>query len=363
VVLLLGWRYLRASRRWAWDRLEMTDDLVERMAGHRTRLAQEPPEQWHEAEDQEVARYLDTSTRMDRTGAVLIALAPRGWLILGLLALAGSFVTGVASPGALAVILGGIVLAEQAFQRLTLALWNLVGAAVAWRQVAPVFQAAARPEAHGAPVAAVAGRAGRTVLEAVDLVFRYQDRSEPVLRGCSLRVTEGDKLILEGPSGGGKSTLASLLAGLREPASGLLLAGGFDRRTLGADGWRRVIAAAPQFHENHVITGPLAFNLLMGRPGLLGDRDVEEAETVCRELGLGELLDRMPAGIMQLVGETGWQLSHGERSRLYLARALLQQAGIVLLDESFAALDPENLRRAMECVVRRARTVILIAHP
>ena len=63
------------------------------------------------------------------------------------------------------------------------------------------------------------------------------------------------------------------------------------------------------------------------------------------------------------IGETGWQLSHGERSRLYIARALLQGAEVVVLDESFAALDPETLERALRCVLRRARTLVVIAHP
>jgi ATP-binding cassette subfamily B protein len=63
-----------------------------------------------------------------------------------------------------------------------------------------------------------------------------------------------------------------------------------------------------------------------------------------------------------MVGETGWQLSHGEQSRLFMARALLQQADIVILDESFAALDPANLQRALRCVYERVRTLLVIAH-
>ena len=91
--------------------------------------------------------------------------------------------------------------------------------------------------------------------------------------------------------------------------------------------------------------------------------DLHEADEVCRELGLGALLDRMPGGLMQEVGESGWQLSHGERSRLYMARALLQGAELLVLDESFAALDPDSLEQALQCVWRRAPTLLVIAHP
>ena len=82
-----------------------------------------------------------------------------------------------------------------------------------------------------------------------------------------------------------------------------------------------------------------------------------------RELDLGGLLARMPSGMEQLVGDSGWQLSHGERSRLFIARSLLQPLEARVLDESFAALDPETLERALACVLRRAETLIVIAHP
>lgn len=70
-----------------------------------------------------------------------------------------------------------------------------------------------------------------------------------------------------------------------------------------------------------------------------------------------------PAGLLQSVGERGQQFSHGERGRLYVAPALLQGAEFVVLDESFASLDPENLRGALRCVLARAKTVLVIAHP
>jgi ABC-type multidrug transport system fused ATPase/permease subunit len=120
---------------------------------------------------------------------------------------------------------------------------------------------------------------------------------------------------------------------------------------------------APQFQENYVFTETFGFNLLMGRRWPPLPQDLEEAEAICRELGLGEILDRMPSGFQQMLGESGWQLSHGERSRLYIARTLLQNADLIILDESFGALDPENLFRAMQSVLQRAPTLLVIAHP
>lgn len=369
LTFLIGWWYFRRRLHWTEERLEITHALVERMVGHRTRLAQEVRERWHDGEDQALERYLERAGVMDRTAALLTALVPRGWLVLGLLGLASAFVSG-SSPTALAVGLGGALLAYRALGNLVSSLSHIAGAAIAWKQVAPLFHAAARPEVIGSPAFSLVPSPGshergdeQKVLEAHDLVFRYRDRGEPVLRGCSLYIRAGDRLLLEGPSGGGKSTLASLLVGLRLPETGLLLLRGLDRQTFGSEGWRRRVVAAPQFHENHVLTETFAFNLLMGRRWPPSPEDLKEAEVVCRELGLGELLDRMPAGLLQMVGETGWQLSHGEKSRLYIARALLQGADLVILDESFAALDPENLHRALRCVLDRAATLLVIAQP
>jgi len=146
-----------------------------------------------------------------------------------------------------------------------------------------------------------------------------------------------------------------------EPLDVLVLLGGFDRQTTGAAAWRRRVALVPPFHENHVLRHSLAFNLLLGRCWPPQAEDLAEAEAVARALGLGALLDRMPSGLHQLVGETGWQLSHGERARVFVARAILQRPDLVLLDESFDALDPETLERAVRCVLDRTRTTVLLA--
>jgi ATP-binding cassette subfamily B protein len=240
---------------------------------------------------------------------------------------------------------------------------QLTGAAVAWKEVAPLFLAASRAAEVGSPRTGPFATGGGVDLEASELQFRYRDRDEPVLRGCDLRIGPGDRVLLEGPSGGGKSTLAALLMGLRTPQAGLLLVDGLDRATLGERGWRRRISGAPQFHENHVVSDTLLFNLLLGRRWPPSPEDVAEAGAVCRALDLGPLLERMPAGLLQIVGDTGWQLSHGERSRVFIARALLQDPALLVLDESFGALDPETLATAMGCVRQRSRGLVVIAHP
>jgi ATP-binding cassette subfamily B protein len=369
LTLLMGARYFQQRQRWTESRLSMTNDLTERMIGHRTRLAQEARHHWHDGEDEELERYLEMSERMDRAAALLMAIAPRGWLILGTLGLTWAFVASQGLNITLAISLGGILLAYRALKRLSLGLISLADAIISWQQVAPLFQAAGRPQLQGSPAIVFTpaarndGDGNQAVMEGHDLVFRYQDRGEPVLKGCSLTIRRGERVLLEGSSGGGKSTLASLLVGLRVPQSGLLLLHGLDRQTLGEQGWRQRVVSAPQFHENHVLSETFAFNLLMGRRWPPREEDMREASAICGELGLGPLLDKMPAGMLQMVGETGWQLSHGERSRVYIARALLQGAEVVIFDESFAALDPENVRLALDCVLQRASTLLVVAHP
>ncbi|MCA9663356.1 MAG: ATP-binding cassette domain-containing protein [Myxococcales bacterium] len=264
---------------------------------------------------------------------------------------------------------GGLLLARSGFANLASGISELIDLTIAWREVGPLVDAGGRkpelprflrPEPKRAPAGA---KPPRSVIDARELIYRYPGRERPALRGLSLELAPGDRVLLEGPSGGGKSTLASLLAGLRRPDAGLLLLEGLDAPTHGEQGWRERVAAAPQFHQNHVLTNTFAFNLLMGRQWPPTPEDLALARSLCVELGLGPLLERMPAGMQQNVGETGWQLSHGERSRLFLARALLQGAELVILDESFAALDPDNQATALRCAFAHAPTLLVIAHP
>jgi ATP-binding cassette subfamily B protein len=300
--------------------------------------------------------------------------------MVGLLGIAYPFIMGSATPASLAISMGGVLFAAQGLGKLVSGSQSLVSLFIAWQQVGPLFEAAARQRqiqpldfvsVKQQPSPASSGNGDQLssvsheqpLIQARDLVFRYRPLGRPVIQECSLQINQGDRVLLEGPSGGGKSTLGAILTGLRTPESGSLLLWGYDRQILGAEEWRRHTVMAPQFQENHVFSETFAFNLLMGRRWPAQPEDLQEAETVCQELGLGELLERMPSGFQQMLGESGWQLSHGERSRLYIARTLLQKADLIILDESFGALDPENLSRALRCVLQRAPTLLVIAHP
>ncbi len=370
IILLLAWLCLtailvlqnaRERFRWTKARLGLTHRLVENMTAHRTKLAQQPPSEWHTTEDGETEEYAQVSERLDRSTARIETFIPRGYLIAALLAFSPSFLAGAATLSQQAITLGVILFAYTSLQRFTFGASRVSAAYVAWRSIKAVFDAAARP-AENSTAETVALKEVRT-FQLQNVVFTHAGRRVPSLKNCTLTIHRGDSFLLEGDSGSGKSTLALLLAGMRRPSAGFILAGGLDLQTLGEANWRQRVAAAPQYHENHILSASLSFNLLMGRPYPHSSEDIQEARELCLELGLGSLLERMPSGLDHIVGETGWQLSQGERSRVFLARALLQNADLVILDESFAALDPENLHRCLGCVRRRAKALLVIAHP
>jgi ATP-binding cassette subfamily B protein len=360
---VLALRVQRALARWSAERIAFTHDLVERMVGQRTLVAQQAGPLRHVEQEAALARYAGTGRALDRAVALLAIAVPRGWLIAAVAVLAPSLGAAGTRPAAFATSLGGTLLVYGALRKLAQAFPALGAAVIAWRQVAAMFAGAGRAAPVPPSPREGASPADGALIAARDLGFRYPGRTDPVLAGLSLDVRRGDRVLLEGPSGGGKSTLAALLVGLRAPDSGTLSLAGVEQQTLGLPRWRGHVGAAPQFHENHVFSNSFLFNLLLGRAWPPRRDDVAEAEAVLRELDLGPLLARMPSGMEQLVGESGWQLSHGERSRLYIARSLLQPLDARVLDESFAALDPETLERVLACVLRRAETLIVIAHP
>jgi len=360
--IVLAWRFLRARDRWTLERLAMTHATIENMVGYRTRLVQQSPGHLHSQEDAALESYIGSSLLMDRATVSLIAVSPRGWQIVGLLGLVTALTLANHPISAVAVSLGGIIYAYRALQKFTAGVISLAAAAVAGKSVIPLLMA--RPKAVPACVSEMPS-AGvvTTVCDVRGVSYTYPGRSQSALDGCGLAVAHGEKVLLMGPSGGGKSTLCALMAGLRQPHAGLVLANGLDQNSRGAEDWRTLVAAAPQFHENYVFTETFAFNLLMGRGWPARAQDLDEAQDLCRSLGLGSLLDRMPAGMLQMVGESGWQLSHGERSRLFMVRALLQKPQLLILDESLATLDADLFLECLRFVVQKTDALLVVIHP
>ncbi len=376
-MLIAGWINYNSGKQWTDTYRSMTNGLVEKMVGHRTRLAQEDPDHRHDEEDIELDHYQTLTRSFSKTGLLLGAI-PASWLVAGLACFIPALISKQSAQlPSMAVGLGGVMLAYQAFGIIQAGIQNDILLLLSWQQVKPIYQAGSTEEIIPTVMLKTASLPNREnpaqlrptidkkipLITAHDLSYRFAPHRRPALHDCALKIYPGDRIILEGPSGGGKTTLGAVLAGIRKPDSGLLFLYGYDWQSLGEATWRKRVVMAPQFHENHIFNETFAFNLLMGRRWPPQLEDMQAAETICQELGLGDLLARMPSGWQQMVGESGWQLSHGERSRVFIARALLQNADLVIMDESFGALDPENLYLALECAQRRAATLLIIAHP
>ena len=155
---------------------------------------------------------------LDRLGGWLSGLAVRGWMILGLVGLAFAFVTLRTSPAALAIGLGGTLLAQQALAMLVAGVQSLANAMVAFKQIAPLYHAAARQDGtnhsgrlairqlgNGAYEQRRESIENPEVIVARELDFRYRNEGPLILEGCNLQSHRGDRVLLEGPSGGGKS--------------------------------------------------------------------------------------------------------------------------------------------------------------
>jgi ATP-binding cassette subfamily B protein len=379
VALFVGWialtawltrRYIAQAVRWTTIDRAVTNDLVERLIGYQTRLVQERPERRHADEDRLLCDYLATAQELDRRNLLLDGVIRPGWVLLGIAALTPVLLSGAPLDASTAVAIGGVLMVGQALNQIVHGVAHLADVWVSWQQTAPILQAGRRGSARDAEIRSALSRrpSGRPtdapLLRFSDLSLRHGPDRPEVLRGCSQEIHAGDRVLLEGPSGGGKSTLAALLAGLHRPDRGAMTLWGEPFTDFPPEHWRGRIVLVSQFHDNHILTDSLLFNLLLGRCWPPGPGDAEAAERVCERLGLGPLLQRMPQGLAQTVGDGGWALSHGERSRVFLARALLQKdVALVILDESFAALDPETLRGVCRGVLETAPTLLVIAHP
>ena len=220
------------------------------------------------------------------------------------------------------------------------------------RRIASVFDEAplpepAQPQAPSEP--------GAIEFDRVDFAYRS---GEPVLRELSLKIPPRSMTAIVGASGSGKTTLTRLLMRFFDVDSGQVRVGGRDVRAQTSAGLMAQLSAVMQ--DVYLFDDTLQANIRVGRPNA-SDEEVAEAAHLA---GVDEIVARLPQAWETRVGEGGTALSGGERQRVSVARALLKNAPIVLLDEATAALDPENERYVQNAIARLKRdaTLLVIAH-
>ncbi len=205
-------------------------------------------------------------------------------------------------------------------------------------------------DGRGGPV----GRVGEVVFDSVSFAYK-PDR--PVLFDLTFEAQRGEVIGIVGPSGAGKSTLVQLLLRLREPASGRILADGRDLRKLSLDGWYDRVTFVPQ--EPRLFSGTVAANIRFFR-----DVEPEDIMRAAKLANLHDEIRRWPRGYATPVGERGAELSLGQRQRLCIARSLVGDPDVIVLDEPTSSLDPRSealVRQALSTLAPKV-TLFIIAH-
>ncbi len=201
------------------------------------------------------------------------------------------------------------------------------------------------------------GGPGEPAVEFADVTFGYEP-GRPVLSGVSLAVPPRTMTALVGPSGAGKTTIVRLVARFWDVDSGVVRVAGEDVRDLTTEQLMAQVSLV--FQDVYLFDGTIAENVRLARPDATDDQLAEAA----RLARVDEILARLPDGWDTRVGEGGTSLSGGERQRVSIARAILKDAPIVLLDEATAALDPENEAAVQEALAALTanRTLLVVAH-
>ncbi|HEY2539919.1 MAG TPA: ABC transporter transmembrane domain-containing protein, partial [Stellaceae bacterium] len=191
-----------------------------------------------------------------------------------------------------------------------------------------------------------------------DVTFAYPGGRGAAHDDLSFTVGAGEKIGIVGPSGSGKSSVARLLLRLFDPQAGRVLIGGHDLTTFDPELVRRMIAVVHQ--DTYLFYGTVEDNLRLGKP----DADEHEIEAAARDANAHEFISLLPHGYQTMIGERGVLLSGGQRQRLAIARALLRDAPILILDEALSSVDAENEAVIQQAIARltAGRTTLILAH-
>jgi ATP-binding cassette, subfamily B, bacterial len=219
-----------------------------------------------------------------------------------------------------------------------------------------ILEAEPRVRDRETPLCDAASLAPAVTFEGV--TFSYPGARRAAHLGLSFEVAAGERVGIVGPSGAGKSTIARLLLRFYDPERGRVTIGGRDLRDLTLDQLRGLIAVVSQ--DTYLFHGTVAQNLRMGKP----DASMAELQAAARAANAEEFIARLPQGYETVVGERGIRLSGGQRQRIAIARALLRDAPILVLDEALSAVDAETEAVIQEALDRlmEGRTTLVFAH-
>lgn len=195
-------------------------------------------------------------------------------------------------------------------------------------------------------------------IELSDVTFAYAGAKNNAIDGISMSVRSGEHIALVGPSGGGKTTLASLIARFWDVKSGSIKIGGTDVRNVSSDELMNYVSYV--FQDSRLLKMSIMDNIRMGRPGA-SDEEVMQA---LRDAQCMDIIEKFPDGVNTMIGSKGIYVSGGECQRLSIARAFLKNAPVLILDEATAFADPDNevlVQQAFE-KLSKDKTVIMIAH-
>lgn len=194
-------------------------------------------------------------------------------------------------------------------------------------------------------------------VELNDVHFSYDGKNE-VIRGVSMNIGAGQTVALVGPSGGGKSTLAGLMARFFDVKSGSIKVGGADIREIPKEELMNAVSFV--FQDSKLIKATIAENVKLGKP----DATDEEVAEALHAAQCDDIIQKFPDGINTAIGTKGVYLSGGERQRIAIARAVLKNSPIIILDEATAFADPDNEIKVQKAFseLSKGKTVIMIAH-
>ena len=193
-----------------------------------------------------------------------------------------------------------------------------------------------------------------------DICFKYEEKKNNIFENINFKIRKGEKIVIKGATGSGKTTLINIITGLLAPSAGSLLVDGVEINRENKKKWQKNIALAPQnvfLNDSSILE-----NIMLGYD--LREKDDEKLDNLIKICELENFIQKLPNNIQEKVGERGVRISGGQRQRIGIARALYRDADLIILDEPTNALDFDTETKILNSLVeqQRDKTIIVISH-